>query len=64
MSLDLDGDLRRELLELGTATLYEASGLDCDLPSELRAAWRAAKICGPAFPLTPAPSTTSPSISR
>jgi 4-hydroxy-4-methyl-2-oxoglutarate aldolase len=38
-----------ELLELGTATLYEASGIDCDLDPAIRPSWPGAKVCGPAL---------------
>lgn len=37
------------LLELGTATLYEASGIDCDLDPALRPSWPCARVCGPAL---------------
>lgn len=40
------------LLRLGTATLYEASGLECFLPPRLRPAWRGAKVAGPALPVS------------
>jgi 4-hydroxy-4-methyl-2-oxoglutarate aldolase len=44
-----------ELLALGTATLYEASGTDCYLPHRLRPAWAGATIVGRALPVvTPA----------
>ncbi len=43
--------LRDELLQLGTATLYEASGLDCYLPAALRPAWPGATIVGIALPV-------------
>jgi len=40
-----------ELLALGSATLFEASGLACDLDPDLRPAWRGAVLCGPALPV-------------
>lgn len=49
-----------ELRELGTATLYEASGLDCDLPPRLRPAWPGAALCGPALPVRTAPGDNLP----
>jgi hypothetical protein len=36
------GALDEEMLALGSATLYEASGLDCFLPVRLRPVWTAA----------------------
>jgi 4-hydroxy-4-methyl-2-oxoglutarate aldolase len=39
------------LLELGTATLYEASGIDCNLDAALRPSWPGARVCGTAYPL-------------
>lgn len=47
----LDPTLAGRLLELGTATLYEASGIDCDLDPALRPAWPGARVCGTAFPV-------------
>lgn len=38
-----------ELAALGTATVYEASGLDCALDPAIRPAWRGASVTGPAF---------------
>lgn len=37
------------LAALDTATVYEASGLDCACEPELAAVWVGAKVCGPAF---------------
>lgn len=51
----MNGDvlaLRDELLALGTATLYEASGIDCFMPAALRPAWPNAKIVGRAMPVS------------
>lgn len=48
--IDLD-ELRAELLELGTATLYEAAGFECALPSSLRPAWAGAALVGRALPV-------------
>lgn len=52
--------LRDELLAMGTATLYEASGLDCFLPAELRPAWIGAEIVGFALPVSAAPADNLP----
>ena len=43
-----DPGLRDELLALGTATLYEAGGLDLDLDPAIGPAWPGAEVCGPA----------------
>jgi 4-hydroxy-4-methyl-2-oxoglutarate aldolase len=40
-----------ELLALGTATLYEGSGIDCLLPAYLRPAWAGAAMVGRALPI-------------
>ncbi len=48
------GDLRQELLSLGTATLGE-SGASTTHP-RLKAAWRGARLAAPAFPVTCAPA--------
>lgn len=48
---DLDAD-RAELLRLGSATLYEASGSDCFLDVAFRPAWDGAEFVGRAFPLS------------
>jgi 4-hydroxy-4-methyl-2-oxoglutarate aldolase len=45
----LDATRSSQLLELGTATLYEASGIDCDLDPALRPSWPGARHCGPAL---------------
>src|SRR4029078_7864104 len=47
----LDPAFAARLLELGTAVLYEASGIDCNLDAALRPAWPGARVCGTAFPL-------------
>jgi 4-hydroxy-4-methyl-2-oxoglutarate aldolase len=49
-----------ELLALGAATVYEASRLDCALPSTLRPAWPGAAIAGPALPVRTAPADNLP----
>lgn len=49
--VDLDAD-RAELLRLGSATLYEASGSDCFLDAAFRPAWDGAEFVGRAFPLS------------
>lgn len=46
--LDRDAD---ELLRLGSATLYEASGSDCFLDAAFRPAWGGAQIVGRALPV-------------
>ena len=43
--------LREELLTLGSATLYEASGWDTFLPPEIQPAWPGARIVGKALPV-------------
>ena len=40
-----------ELLQLGSATLYEASGLDCFLDAAFRPAWDGAALVGRAVPV-------------
>ncbi len=44
--------LHDELLQHGTATLYEASGVDCFLPCAIRPAWPGATIVGVALPVS------------
>ncbi|UED83249.1 RraA family protein [Streptomyces profundus] len=51
----IDEPTRAELLGLGTATLYEASGLDCELAAALRPAWAGARLCGVALPVRTGP---------
>ena len=41
----------QELLELGTSTLSEASGLPCSLDPALRPVWKGAALAAPAFPV-------------
>jgi 4-hydroxy-4-methyl-2-oxoglutarate aldolase len=48
-------DIAAELLEHGTSTLSEASGLPCALDYNIRPVWLGAKIAGPAYPLRCAP---------
>lgn len=43
--------LHADLLRLGTATVYEASGLDCALQPGLEPAWPGAAVAGPAYPV-------------
>ncbi|MEV4513362.1 4-carboxy-4-hydroxy-2-oxoadipate aldolase/oxaloacetate decarboxylase [Dactylosporangium sp. NPDC049525] len=43
------------LLALGTATLYEASGLDCILPHRIRPAWPGAALAGTALTVSAPP---------
>jgi len=40
-----------EVLQLGSATLYEASGMDCYLDSAIRPAWPGAQLVGSAYPV-------------
>ncbi|MGN8027518.1 4-carboxy-4-hydroxy-2-oxoadipate aldolase/oxaloacetate decarboxylase [Microbacterium sp. 22242] len=47
----LDGLDPAELLRLGSATLYEASGLDCFLDPAFRPAWDGATVVGRAVPV-------------
>lgn len=54
------GALAEELLALGSATLYEASGLDCFLPVRLRPVWTAAAMVGTALPVSTAPGDNLP----
>lgn len=49
--IDLDDDAA-ELLRLGSATLYEASGSDCFLDAAFRPAWAGAEVVGRALPLS------------
>lgn len=60
MSVELTAPLRDELLALGSATLYEASGLDCYLPATLRPAWNGAAVVGSALPVRTAPGDNLP----
>lgn len=56
---DIDSQ-RAELLDLGTATLYEASRLPCFLSPELRPAWPGATLVGTALPVRAAPGDNLP----
>ena len=58
--LEVTDALREELLTLGTATVYEASGLDCYLPATLRPAWVGAQVVGTALPVRTAPGDNLP----
>lgn len=49
-----------EWLELGAATVYEASTLDCALPATFRPAWPGAAVAGPALPVRTAPADNLP----
>ncbi|GIG91999.1 4-carboxy-4-hydroxy-2-oxoadipate aldolase/oxaloacetate decarboxylase [Plantactinospora endophytica] len=49
-----------ELLDLGTATVYEASRQECFLPYTLRPAWPGARVAGPALPVRTAPADNLP----
>lgn len=45
-----------QALQLGTSTLFEASGLkNCALDSQIRPVWSGAEVAGPAFPVACAP---------
>jgi 4-hydroxy-4-methyl-2-oxoglutarate aldolase len=48
-------DIIDELLQHGTSTLCEASGLPCALDYAIRPVWQGAAVAGPAFPLRCAP---------
>lgn len=48
------------LSRLGTATLYEASGLDCYLPPRVRPVWPGAAVVGRALPVSTAPADNLP----
>ncbi|HIY67374.1 MAG TPA: dimethylmenaquinone methyltransferase [Candidatus Agrococcus pullicola] len=50
---DLDA-VREEVLTLGTATLYEASGMDCLLTPALRPVWSGAALVARALPVATA----------
>lgn len=56
----LTGEPAAELLALGSATVYEASGLDCFLPATLRPAWPGARVVGTALPVRTAPGDNLP----
>ncbi|MCS5734521.1 RraA family protein [Herbiconiux daphne] len=58
-SYDLN-ELREELLTLGAATLYEASGWDTFLPPQIRPAWPGARIVGRALPVKAAAGDNLP----
>ncbi|MFD0890557.1 hypothetical protein ACFQ08_38945, partial [Streptosporangium algeriense] len=49
-----------EALELGSATLYEASGLGCDLDPAFRPAWPGARLAGTALPVQAAAGDNLP----
>jgi 4-hydroxy-4-methyl-2-oxoglutarate aldolase len=57
---ELTDELRTELLTLGSATVYEASGLECYLPATLRPAWAGAQVVGTALPVRTAPGDNLP----
>lgn len=44
----LEGELD-QLLELGTSTVYEGSGIDCWIDPAIRPVWKGARVAGPAF---------------
>lgn len=49
-----------ELLEMGSATLFEASGLNCDLDPAFRPAWTGARLAGRALPVQAAAGDNLP----
>jgi len=53
-------ELREELLTLGAATLYEASGWDTFLPANIQPAWPGARIVGRALPVRAAAGDNFP----
>ncbi|GAB3365319.1 RraA family protein [Modestobacter lapidis] len=56
----LTTELTAELLTLGSATIYEASGLDCYLPATLRPVWAGAGVVGTALPVRTAAGDNLP----
>lgn len=56
----LTAQLKAELLTLGSATIYEASGLDCSLPATLRPVWAGAGVVGTALPVRTAAGDNLP----
>lgn len=55
-----DRDTWDLLAEFGSATVYEASGLPCDLPAAFRPAWPGARCVGRALPVTAASGDNLP----
>ncbi|WP_330176907.1 4-carboxy-4-hydroxy-2-oxoadipate aldolase/oxaloacetate decarboxylase [Streptomyces sp. NBC_01498] len=55
-----DGTDSDVFLRLGTATLYEASKLDCFLPPRIRPVWPGAALVGRALPVSTAPADNLP----
>lgn len=51
LSVTLDATLREELVRLGTATVYEASGAEGALDPSIRPLWAGASLCGLALPV-------------
>ena len=52
------GELQEQLdrlLELGTSTVYEGSGLDIWVDPRLRPVWTSARLAGPAYPVQAVP---------
>ena len=45
-----------EWLELGSSTIYEASGLPCSLDPRIQRVWPGAVVSGPAYPVQCAPA--------
>jgi 4-hydroxy-4-methyl-2-oxoglutarate aldolase len=50
----------QELLALGSATLYEASNLECALPHTVQASWSGATLVGRALPVSTDPGDNLP----
>jgi len=48
---ELEPTLRDELLRLGSATVYEASGGEGAFDPAIGPMWRGARVCGPALPV-------------
>lgn len=44
-----------QLLELGTSTVYEGSGVDCWIDPAIRPVWNGARVAGPAYTVQSAP---------
>jgi len=51
----LTGELREELLRLGSATVYEAAGAEGALDPAIAPVWPGACVCGPALPVQCSP---------
>jgi 4-hydroxy-4-methyl-2-oxoglutarate aldolase len=56
----VEDDQLTELAAFGTATVYEASGLDCALDPALRPVWPGARLVGRALPVRTHPADNLP----